>query len=348
MDINNIFSQTAVNNPTFIIAELSANHGGNLEIALETVRAAKRAGADAIKIQTYAPDTMTLDADNEDFFINQGTQWDGRTLYNLYEEAMLPWEWHQAIFDVAKQEGLICFSTPFDETAVDFLEKLGNPIYKIASFEIQHIPLLKKVANTGKPIIISTGIAEKEDIELALKTCKDCGNHQIILLKCTSAYPAPPEEANLKMIQQLRLDFNVLTGLSDHSLGVQIPIISVGLGARVIEKHFILNKSVGGPDASFSLDENEFKEMVDGVRMAEKALGKVDYKLGDKSIRNKAFGRSIYVSNDVNSNEKVTNKNIKVVRPGMGLHPKFFEELIGKRFNKPLKKGDRLSLDDVT
>ena len=266
----------------FIIAELSANHGGDIEIAKETVRAAKRAGADAIKLQTYTADTITLNVDSDDFKISQGTRWDGQYLYDLYKEASLPWEWHKDLFELSKDEGLICFSSPFDKTAVDFLEDLNTPIYKIASFEITDIPLIEYVASKKKPIIISTGVANYENIELAIQTCRNLGNNDITILKCTSSYPAPIEESNLIMMQQYAKDFNVKVGLSDHTLGNTLPIAATVLGASVIEKHFILNKEIGGPDATFSLDEKEFTKMVNAVREAEKSIGKIDYSLTEK------------------------------------------------------------------
>ena len=244
-------------NKLFIIAELSANHNGDLEIAIETVRAAKRAGADAIKLQTYTADTITLDCDNEDFIIKGGTLWDGKTLHSLYNEAFTPWEWHEELFRVAKEEGLVCFSSPFDFTAVDFLEQFDVPAYKIASFEITDIPLIEYTARKGKPMIMSTGIATYEDIQLAVDTCRAVHNNDITILKCTSAYPAPIEEANLIMMQQFAKDFDVKVGLSDHTLGITLPVAATMLGASVIEKHFILDKSIGGPDAAFSLDEAE-------------------------------------------------------------------------------------------
>ena len=240
-------------NKVFIIAELSANHNGDLEIAIETARAAKRAGADAIKLQTYTADTITLDCDNEDFIIKGGTLWDGKTLHSLYKEAFTPWEWHEELFRVAKQEGLVCFSSPFDVTAVDFLEQFDVPAYKIASFEITDIPLIEYTASKGKPMIMSTGIATYEDIQLAVGTCRAVGNNDITILKCTSAYPAPIEEANLIMMQQFAKDFDVKVGISDHTLGITLPVAATMLGASVIEKHFILDKSIGGPDAAFSL-----------------------------------------------------------------------------------------------
>lgn len=341
MKINNF--QINQNSPVFIIAELSANHNGSLETALETVRAAKRAGADCIKLQTYTADTITLDSDKPDFIIN-GTIWEGRKLHDLYQEAYTPWDWHQAIFDEAKKEGLICFSSPFDKSAVDFLEELNAPAYKIASFEITDIPLIEYVASKGKPIIISTGIAEKEDIELAIETCRKVGNNDIALLKCTSSYPAPIEEANLIMIQDFSKQFNVIPGLSDHTIGATVPVVATALGAKIIEKHFILDRSIGGPDASFSMNELEFTEMVQAVRNAEKAIGTVNYELTEKQASGKAFARSLYVAEDIQIGEVFTEKNIRSVRPGFGLHPKFLPEILGTKATKNYSKGDRFSL----
>lgn len=333
-------------NHVFIIAELSANHNGNLEIALETVRAAKRAGADAIKLQTYTADTITLKSDQPDFKINQGTIWDGKYLYDLYLEAFTPWEWHQAIYNEAKKEGLICFSSPFDNTAVDFLESLNTPIYKIASFEITDIPLIEYTAAKGKPIIISTGIADYEDIKLAVETCRKVGNENITLLKCTSSYPAPIEEANLIMIKQMAEDFNVITGLSDHTLGSIVPIAAVCMGAKVIEKHFILDRSIGGPDVSFSMNEIEFTDMVKSIRQVEKALGDNSYTLTEKQITGRSFSRSLYVSQDIKEGDLITESNIKSVRPGYSLHPKYLPEILGKKAVRNLFKGERIQLTD--
>lgn len=327
----------------FIIAELSANHGQDIEIALETIRAAKRAGADAIKFQTYTADTITINCKKEDFKI-KGTIWEDRYLYDLYQEAYTPWEWHERLFREANKEGLICFSSPFDFSSVDFLELLETPIYKIASFEITDIPLIEYVASKKKPIIISTGIAAFEDIELAVNTCRKAGNNDITLLKCTSSYPAPIEEANLIMIPQLAKDFNTKVGLSDHTLGITVPIVSVTLGATVIEKHFILNKSIGGPDAEFSLDEAEFTSMVRAIRETEKAIGVIDYSLTDKQIKGKDFSRSLYVTEDIKEGDVITIHNIRSIRPGFGLHPKYYNELLGKTVNKNLEKGDRFML----
>lgn len=331
--------------PVFIIAELSANHNGSLEVAIETIKAAKRAGANAIKLQTYTPDTMTIDCDNENFQIDQGTLWDGKTLYNLYKEAYTPWEWHEQLFKTAEEEGLICFSSPFDKTAVDFLEELNTPAYKIASFEIQDIPLIEYVASKGKPIILSTGIAEEKDIQLAIDTCRSVGNNQIVVLKCTSSYPAPLELANIKTMQDMSNRFDVLVGLSDHSYGNIVPIVATSLGARIIEKHFILNKSIGGPDADFSLDETEFTNLVKDVRDAEKTLGKVTYSISEKVNKNRKFARSLFVVQDIKAGEIFTYENVRSIRPGFGLHPKFHKEIIGKEAAISIKKGSKMIWD---
>jgi pseudaminic acid synthase len=328
----------------FIIAELSANHNGSLEIALETVRAAKRAGADCIKLQTYTADTITINCNKEDFLI-KGTIWEGKNLYNHYNEAYTPWEWHAEIIKVAKEEGLICFSSPFDQSSVDFLETLNVPAYKIASFEITDIPLIEYVASKGKPVIISTGIAAQEDIELALNACKNMGNNNIALLKCTSSYPAPIEEANMTMVKDLAERYNVITGLSDHTMGVTVPIVATCFGAKIIEKHFILDRSIGGPDASFSMNEEEFTEMVKAVREAESAIGKVSYELTDKQLKGRDFCRSLYVVKDIKKGELITKENVRSIRPGFGMHPKYYNEIIGKKINSDLEKGSRLNQD---
>ena len=332
--------------PVFIIAELSANHNGSLETALETVRAAKRAGADAIKLQTYTADTITLKCEKPDFKINQGTLWDGRYLHDLYLEAYTPWEWHHAIFEEAKKEGLICFSSPFDQTAVDFLETFNPPAYKIASFEITDIPLIAYTAAQGRPMIISTGIATYEDIQLAVDTCKQAGNENITLLKCTSSYPAPIEEANLIMIKTMREDFGVTTGLSDHTMGALVPIASVCFGAKVIEKHFILDRKLGGPDAAFSMNEEEFTAMVQQIRQVEQAIGTSTYTLTEKQISGKVFARSLYISKAIRSGDVVTAEHLRSVRPGFGAHPKYLDSLIGKIAKRDLTLGDRVELTD--
>ena len=331
---------------TFIVAELSANHGHKLEVALESVRAAKGAGADAIKIQTYTADTITLNCDAEDFKV-KGTLWDGRTLYDLYQEAYTPWEWHQAIFDEAKKCGLVCFSTPFDKTAVDFLEDLGNPIMKIASFEITDIPLIEYAAKKGKPMVISTGIAMPEDIELAVKTCKDAGNDDITLLKCTSSYPAPIEDANLMTMVDMKERYGVKVGLSDHTEGAIVPMTAVALGAEVVEKHFIIDRNIGGPDAAFSMTKEEFAKMVQNVRSVEKALGSVHYPTDPSKIKGREYARSLYVAENMKAGDVITNKNVRSVRPGFGLHPKFLPQILGHKVNCDLQKGDRFTLDMI-
>ncbi len=330
----------------FIIAELSANHGKDLEIAKETIRAAKRAGANAVKLQTYTPDTITIDCHKPDFQI-KGTVWDGKTLYELYQEAFLPWEWHEALFETARKEGLICFSSPFDRSAVDFLETFEVPAYKIASFEITDIPLIEYVASKQKPVIISTGIATGKDIALAVDTCRSQGNEQIILLKTSSQYPADISDANLSMIPALAKRFNVLAGLSDHTKGELAPVIATALGTKVIEKHLILHKNIKSPDAGFSLDENEFKQMVTAVRQTEKALGSIDYSLSEKAQQSRRFARSLYVVKDMPEGTVITEEFVRSIRPGFGLHPKYLKEILGKKVNRNLEKGTRFSLDFI-
>ena len=332
--------------PVFIIAELSANHNGSLETAIETIRAAKRAGADCIKLQTYTADSITIDSNKEDFII-KGTIWEGKNLYNLYQEAYTPWEWHAEIFKVAREEGLICFSSPFDPSSVDLLEELNVPAYKIASFEITDIPFIEYVASKGKPMIISTGIAELDDIELALDACRRMGNNDIALLKCTSSYPAPIEEANMAMVKDFAERFGVISGLSDHTLGFTVPVVAACFGAKIIEKHFILDRSMGGPDASFSLNEEEFTAMVKAVREAESAIGIVDYSLTEKQLKGRDFSRSLYVVEDIKAGDVITEKNVRSIRPGFGLHPRFFYSILNKEVNVDLKKGDRFSMDYI-
>ena len=330
----------------FIIAELSANHNGDINTAIETIRAAKRAGADCIKLQTYTADTITIDSNKEDFLI-KGTIWEGKSLYNLYKEAFTPWEWHEELMRVAKEEELVCFSSPFDKSAVDFLETLNVPAYKIASFEITDIPLIEYTASKGKPIIISTGIATEKDIKLALEACYRVGNRDIALLKCTSSYPAPINEANMIMIKDFENKFGVISGLSDHTLGETVPVVATCFGAKIIEKHFILDRSVGGVDASFSMNENEFSKMVISVREAEKAIGEINYQLTEKQKKGRDFSRSLYVVKDIKKGEEVTEENVKSVRPGFGLHPKHYEEILGKKARFNLEKGDRFNLDSI-
>lgn len=333
------------NNPVFIVAELSANHAQDLELAKETIYAIKESGADAVKLQTYTPDTITLNCDNEYFQIKQGTLWDGKTLYQLYEEAYTPWEWHYELKELAEKLGLIFFSTPFDKTAVDFLGELNVPAYKIASFEITDIPLIEYVASKGKPVIISTGIATLCDIQEAVEACKRVGNDQIILLKCTSAYPAPLEEVNLRTIPHMAEMFDCIVGLSDHTLGISVPIAAVALGAKVIEKHFILSKDIETPDKEFSLTPDDFKEMVKAIREVEKALGKVSYELTEKTKKSREFARSLFVVKDVKAGEIFTEENVRSIRPGYGLHPKYLKDVIGKKARKDIKKGTPLRWD---
>ena len=333
------------NCPVFIIAELSANHAGSLQVALDTIKAAKRAGADAIKLQTYTADTITLNSTKEDFRLKQGTIWDGRLLYELYQEAYTPWEWHQELYAAARAEGLVCFSSPFDPTAVDLLEELQTPAYKIASFEITDIPLIEYVASKGKPVIISTGIAELKDIELALDACRRQGNNQLALLKCTSSYPAPIAEANMCMVADLKTRFDVVSGLSDHTLGITVPVVATAFGAAIIEKHFILDHALGGPDASFSLDEREFTELVQAVRNAESAMGKVDYSLTEKQRSGRDFSRSLYIVEDLKAGDILTAKNVRSIRPGFGLHPQYLKAILGKKVIVDVEKGTAMSVD---
>lgn len=332
---------------TFIIAELSANHNGQLSVALETIKAAKRAGADAIKLQTFKPETITLDVDSPYFYANPSGPWAGTRLFDLYKKAYTPWEWHQPLFEAAVAEGLVCFSSPFDKTAVDLLESLDAPAYKIASFEITDIPLIKYAAEKGKPMIISTGIATEADIELAIATCRSVGNDQIAILKCTSQYPAPPKDANLINIPYISKKFNVMSGLSDHTLGIEAPVVAVSLGAKIIEKHFILDQSIGGPDAAFSLDETAFTNMVSAVRKTELMIGQSGFELTDKIRQSRNNARSLFVSQDINEGEKIAAHNIKSVRPGQGLHPKFYESVLGKTAKKNLAKGTPLQMEDL-
>jgi pseudaminic acid synthase len=331
------------NSPVFIIAELSANHNGKIEVAIESVKAAKRAGANCIKLQTFTADTITLNSKKKDFKISQGTLWDGQYLYDLYKSTHLPWEWHQEIMNVAKEEGLICFSSPFDSTSVEFLESLNVPAYKIASFEITDIPLIELVASKRKPVIISTGIAKQEDIELALDACKRMGNTDIALLKCTSSYPAPINEANMCMVKDLAERYDVISGLSDHTLGSVVPVVATVMGAKIIEKHFILNKKIVGADSSFSMTEDEFSAIVEAVRQAESAIGLVDYDLTEKQVKGRDFCRSLYAVKDIKKGNLITSENIKSVRPGFGLHPKFYHDILGKKSVTYIEKGTPLN-----
>jgi pseudaminic acid synthase len=327
---------------TFIIAELSANHNQDYNIAIKTIDEIKNSGADAVKLQTYTPDTITIDCNNKYFQIKQDTIWDGDNFYSLYKKAYTPWEWQPKLKNYAESLGLICFSSPFDKTSVDFLEEMDVPAYKVASFEITDIPLIEYIASKGKPVIISTGIADLDDINLAINTCKKMNNEQIILLKCTSAYPAPLEEINLLTIPDMKDKFDYIIGLSDHTLGISVPIASIALGAKVIEKHFILDKKLGGPDSEFSLEPQEFKFMVQSVREVERALGKVNYQLSDKTKKSRDFSRSLFIVKDIKKGEIFNDDNIRSIRPGFGLAPKFYKEILGKKAKVNILRGTPL------
>ena len=331
---------------TFIIAEISANHNGCIELAKKTIDAAKVVGADAVKIQTYTADTITLDCNADDFQIRGGL-WDGYTFYNLYKEAYTPWEWHKELFEYAKGIGIILFSTPFDNTAVDLLEECGNPIYKIASFEITDVNLISYAASKGKPMIISTGIATEEDIREAIAACYSVGNYDVTLLKCTSAYPAPLSEANLLTIPDMKERFGIKVGVSDHSMTNTLPISAVALGATVVEKHLILDRSMGGPDSGFSTEPREFEELVKSIREVEQVLGNVSYPTDPWSITGREGSRSLYVAENVKTGDLVTENNVRSVRPGYGLHPRFLHKVLGKHFVKDCAKGERFGLDMV-
>lgn len=330
---------------TFIIAEISANHGHDIKIAKQSIEKAKEIGADAVKIQTYTADTLTLNCDKDVFKLKHGTIWDGITLYELYKEAYTPWEWHKELFEYAKEIGIVLFSTPFDKTAVDLLEECGNPIYKIASFEITDIPLIEYIASKKKPIIISTGIGTLDEIADAVAACRKMGNNDITLLKCTSEYPAKLEDANLSMIQDLSNRFRVKVGVSDHTMGSVVPITAVALGAEVVEKHFIIDREIGGPDASFSMIPTEFEEMIKKVREVEKAIGKIDYSLTEKKIKSRKFARSLFVVEDIKKGEVLTEKNIRSIRPGDGLAPKYFYEILGREVIQDIEFGTPLSFE---
>jgi pseudaminic acid synthase len=325
--------------PVFIIAELSANHRQDLNIAIESLKAMKEAGADAVKLQTYTPDTITIDCDNEYFQIKHGTIWDGKSLYDLYKEAYTPWEWHPTLKKVADDIGLIFFSTPFDRSAVDFLETMNVPVYKVASLEITDIPLIEYMASKGKPVIISTGIATGSDIAEAIDACNRTGNEQVILLRCTTEYPTPLEDVNLRTIPDMLDTFNKLVGLSDHTLGISVPIAAVALGACVVEKHFILSKDLGGPDAAFSLNPQEFAAMVKSIREVEKALGNVLYNLSAETLKSREFCRSLFIVKDIQAGETFTLENIRSIRPGYGLAPKYLNHFLGKKTQRDIKRG---------
>ncbi len=333
--------------PTFIVAELSANHLQDYRRAEETIRAAKEAGADGVKLQTYTPDTITMDCDNEYFQIKQGTIWDGTTFYKLYQEAYTPWDWQPKLMKLANELGMECFSSPFDFTAVDFMEEMKMPAYKIASFEIRDIPLIRKIARLGKPVIMATGIAYLEDIERAVRVCREEGNEQIVLLKCTSTYPTPYEDMNIKVLPNMAETFGCLTGLSDHSMGTAVAVASVALGAKMIEKHFTLSRADGGPDAAFSMEPEEFRRMADDVRIVEKALGEVTYKLTDKQEKSREEGRSLFVVKDMKAGDIFTEDNMRSIRPAFGMAPRHYEEILGKKARTDIRRGTPLGWEHV-
>lgn len=333
--------------PTFVVAEMSGNHNQSLVRAKDLIRAAKEAGADAVKIQTYTADTITLNSDKPFFYTEEGGLWEGQTLYELYQKAYTPWEWQPELKKYADELGILLFSSPFDETAVDFLEKMDVPAYKIASFEINDVGLLRKVARTGKPILISTGIADMSDIALALQVCKEEGNESVVLLKCTSAYPSPYDQMNLKMIPNMKETFGSLVGLSDHSMGDEVAIAAVALGANVVEKHFTMFRSDGGVDSDFSMEASEMKEMIEHIRNVEKALGIVDYSLSDGQKRERRFSRSLFVVADMKKGDVISRDNVRSVRPGMGLHTKYLEEIIGKKVTRDLEYATPLRYGDI-
>lgn len=333
--------------PVYIVAELSANHGGEFDRAVETVRAIKAAGADAVKVQTYTADTLTLACDNKYFRIRGGTLWDGRTLHDLYQEAAMPWDWQPKLQKISRKLGLDFFSTPFDASAVDFLEKLKVPAHKIASFEIVDIPLIQKVAATRKPLIISTGMATMAEIREVVTTARKAGARQISLLKCTSAYPAKPEEMNLRTLPDMAKRFGVPVGLSDHTMGIAAAVAAVALGACIVEKHFTLSREFKGPDSTFSLEPEEFKEMVEAIRAAKKVLGKVNYQFSAGERKSRVFRRSLFVVEDMRAGEKFTEASVRSIRPGDGLHPHHWRAVLGKRAARDVKRGTPLNWNMV-
>jgi pseudaminic acid synthase len=331
--------------PVYVVAEISANHNQNFEQAVRLIHAAKEVGADAVKLQTYTPDTITIRSDREYFHIGGGTLWDGRTLYDLYGEAHTPWEWQPKLKQVAGDLGLDLFSSPFDSTAVDFLEGMGVPAHKLASCEVVDIGLIQKMAGTGKPLIISTGMATGEEIEEALSAARDAGCTQIALLKCTAAYPALPDEMNLRTIPAMAQRFQVLVGLSDHTMGIAVPVAAVALGACILEKHITLSRSLPGPDSAFSLEPEEFKSMVEAVRIAEKALGEAQFGPSAHEQSTRVFRRSLFIVEDVKQGQALTSENVRSIRPGHGLHTRHLPEVIGKRAARNIERGTPMSWD---
>lgn len=333
--------------PVYIVAEISANHDQKFDQAVELIKAAKEAGADAVKFQTYTPDTMTIKSDRPEFRIGGGTLWDGKNLYDLYAEAYTPWEWQPKLKEIAEELGLDFFSTAFDPTSVDFLEEIGVPVHKLASFEIVDILLIEKIARTGKPLIVSTGMATLGEIEEAVRVARNAGATQIALLKCTSAYPSPPEEMNLRTIPHLAESFGVPVGLSDHTLGIAVPVAAVALGACIVEKHFTLSRHIPGPDSAFSLEPHEFKVMVEAIRTAEKALGKVHYGVSEREARSRVFRRSLFIVKDIKVGELFTEENVRSIRPGHGLHPRYLKDVLGRRATRDITAGTPLTWNMV-
>ena len=334
--------------PTYIVAEISANHRQQFDEAVKLVEAAKEAGADAVKLQTYTPDTLTIQSNRPEFQIGGGTLWDGKTLYDLYAEAYMPWEWQPKLKQVAAELEIDLFSSPFDKTAVDFLEEMGVPAYKIASFEIVDIPLIEYIASKGKPVIISTGMATLAEIDEAVQTARGAGASQIALLKCTSAYPALPEEMNLRTIPHLAEAFGVPVGLSDHTSGIAVPVAAVALGACIVEKHFTLSRSIPSPDSAFSLEPQEFRAMVAAIRTAEKGLGEVRYEISQQEARSRVFRRSLFVVKDIKAGEVFTEENLRSIRPGYGLHPRHLKDILGRRAARDIQRGTPLGWELVS
>ena len=333
--------------PAYLIAEMSANHNQDMGRALEIIHAAAESGADAIKLQTYTADTITIDHDGEGFVIGKGSLWEKRKLYDLYSEAHTPWDWQPRLKEEADKLGLHLFSSPFDATAVDFLEAMDVPAYKVASFEVVDIPLLEKIASTGKPVIMSTGMATLDEIDEAVAALRRGGAEGLALLQCTSAYPAPPESMNLRKIPALAERFGVAAGLSDHTLGTVVPVAAVALGACIVEKHFTLSRADGGPDGAFSLEPAEFKAMAEAVRIAGRALGRVTFEPTEKELGNRRLRRSLYIVRDVAAGESLSSENVRSIRPGLGLHTRHYAEVLGRRAARDLPKGTQLSLDDL-
>lgn len=340
--------QIGANLPVYIIAEMSANHNQDFDQAVEIIKATKKAGADAIKLQTYTPDTLTIQSNASEFQIGGGTPWDGNTLYNLYAEAYMPWEWQPKLKKLADDLGIDLFSTPYDKTAVDFLEKMGVPAYKVASFEIVDIPLIGYIASKGKPVIMSTGMATLAEIDEAVCAARKAGASQIALLKCTSAYPALPEEMNLRTIPHLAEKFGLPVGLSDHSLGIAVPVAAVALGACIVEKHFTLARSIPSPDSAFSLEPQEFKTMVEAIRTTEKALGEVRYEVSEQEAKSRVFRRSLFVVKDMKAGEVFTEENVRSIRPGHGLHPRYLKDALRRRAVRDIRQGTPLNWKLIT